>query len=268
MNRMNPWQTVPRKSTVVFLLAVFFTFTTIGFANDILDMGGQPTVRYAVAVVLTGLFAVMYAWTGIILQRRFWKAFLPLFALQFVGMGLMTYWLPMLLAVAWEPAKWRICKIGSFLMGLLLIFAVSLGYAGFIYVSISEARRYARMHTEMALLESEMAAARQIQQLILPEQGQSFPGYTVESVYQPARQVGGDFFQIFPAGRCGLLLVIGDVAGKGLPAAMLVSLLVGSIRATVEETLDPVLDPAPAPRPALRQDRRRVLDSAGRAHFR
>ncbi len=242
MNRMNPWQTVPRKSTVVFLLAVFFTFTTIGFANDILDMGGQPTVRYAVAVVLTGLFAVMYAWTGIILQRRFWKAFLPLFALQFVGMGLMTNWLP----DAPRPARMgagEMAHLQNRLIfdGLAVIFAVSLGYAGFIYVSISEARRYARMHTEMALLESEMAAARQIQQLILPEQGQSFPGYTVESVYQPARQVGGDFFQIFPAGRCGLLLVIGDVAGKGLPAAMLVSLLVGSIRATVEETLDPVL---------------------------
>jgi serine phosphatase RsbU (regulator of sigma subunit) len=63
----------------------------------------------------------------------------------------------------------------------------------------------------------------------------------VESVYQPAQQVGGDFFQILPVGDGGLLVVIGDVAGKGLPAAMLVSMLVGSIRATAEDTDNPVI---------------------------
>jgi serine phosphatase RsbU (regulator of sigma subunit) len=94
---------------------------------------------------------------------------------------------------------------------------------------------------EMALLEGEMTAARQVQQLILPQQGESFPGYAVESVYRPARQVGGDFFQILPTGNGGLFIVVGDVAGKGLPAAMLVSMLVGSIRATAEDTHDPVL---------------------------
>lgn len=60
-------------------------------------------------------------------------------------------------------------------------------------------------------------------------------------MYQPARQVGGDFFQILSVGSGGLLIVVGDVAGKGLPAAMLVSMLVGSIRATAEDTHDPVL---------------------------
>jgi len=63
----------------------------------------------------------------------------------------------------------------------------------------------------------------------------------VESVYQPAQQVGGDFFQILPACNGGLLIVVGDVAGKGLPAAMLVSMLVGSIRTTAEDTDDPVI---------------------------
>ena len=55
----------------------------------------------------------------------------------------------------------------------------------------------------------------------------------------PAQQVGGDFFQILPIPNDGLLVVVGDVAGKGLPAAMLVSVLVGAIRATAEFTHDP-----------------------------
>ncbi len=90
--------------------------------------------------------------------------------------------------------------------------------------------RSARMSRQQGILEGEMAAAREVQQVILPERVEAVPGFTVESVYQPAQQVGGDFFQVLPAGKGGLLLVIGDVAGKGLPAAMLVSVLVGAIR--------------------------------------
>jgi sigma-B regulation protein RsbU (phosphoserine phosphatase) len=65
------------------------------------------------------------------------------------------------------------------------------------------------------------------------------PGFLIESVYQPAQQVGGDFFQILPTREDGLLMVVGDVAGKGLPAAMMVSLLVGAIRTAAEESCRP-----------------------------
>jgi hypothetical protein len=90
-----------------------------------------------------------------------------------------------------------------------------------------------------AILESELAAAQQVQQVLLPEHIEMVPGFAVETVYQPAQQVGGDFFQILPAGEGGLLVVVGDVAGKGLPAAMLVSVLVGAIRGVAEYTSDP-----------------------------
>ncbi|MGB3631940.1 MAG: PP2C family protein-serine/threonine phosphatase, partial [Terracidiphilus sp.] len=92
---------------------------------------------------------------------------------------------------------------------------------------------------QQALIESEMAAAREVQQIILPEPIERVPGYSIESAYEPAQQVGGDFFQILPAPEGSLLLVIGDVAGKGLPAAMLVSVLVGAIRGVTEYTSDP-----------------------------
>lgn len=97
-----------------------------------------------------------------------------------------------------------------------------------------------RISRQQSLLEAEMANAREIQQVILPDAIETITGFRIESVYEPAREVGGDFFQILPVGEGGLLLVIGDVAGKGLPAAMLVSLLVGTIRTASEE------DPAPA----------------------
>ena len=99
--------------------------------------------------------------------------------------------------------------------------------------------RSTRIAQQQAQLETEMAAAREVQQIILPEQFESVPGFSIESVYEPAQQVGGDFFQILSAPEGSLLLVIGDVAGKGLPAAMLVSVLVGAIRGVSEYTSDP-----------------------------
>lgn len=98
--------------------------------------------------------------------------------------------------------------------------------------------RSTRISHQQALLEGELSAAREVQQVILPAQVEAVPGFTVESAYQPAQQVGGDFFQVLPAGD-GLLVVVGDVAGKGLPAAMLVSMLIGAIRTAADYTRSP-----------------------------
>jgi phosphoserine phosphatase RsbU/P len=96
-----------------------------------------------------------------------------------------------------------------------------------------------RLSRQQAVLESEIANAREVQEVIVPEGSAAVPGFRVESVYEPAREVGGDFFQTIPDGRGGLLVVVGDVAGKGLPAAMMVSVLVGSIRSVAEFTSEP-----------------------------
>jgi sigma-B regulation protein RsbU (phosphoserine phosphatase) len=122
-------------------------------------------------------------------------------------------------------------------------FGVSLDNASSILSTFSLAvimvLRSSSMSRRQAILEGELAAAQQVQQVLLPEQVESVPGFTVETVYEPAEQVGGDFFQILLADDGGLLAVVGDVAGKGLPAAMLVSVLVGAIRGVAEYTSDP-----------------------------
>ena len=76
------WKTIPPKSILAFLLGVFFIFSTMGFANDIIGMGRQPTPRFVLAVLLSGVFAVFYAASGMVLRNQFWKAFLPVFALR------------------------------------------------------------------------------------------------------------------------------------------------------------------------------------------
>ncbi len=90
--------------------------------------------------------------------------------------------------------------------------------------------RFMRSRREEQRLTGEFAAARSMQSLLIPATVPNTPGFTVESVYLPAQEVGGDFFQILPGDDGSLLIVVGDVSGKGLKAAMTVSTIVGALR--------------------------------------
>jgi hypothetical protein len=91
------------------------------------------------------------------------------------------------------------------------------------------------------LMELDIKHAQEVQRVILPEAIASLPGLVIESEYRPAREVGGDFFQIIPHLSDGsLLIVAGDVTGRGLQAGMLVALLVGAIRTSAQFDLQPL----------------------------
>lgn len=96
-----------------------------------------------------------------------------------------------------------------------------------------------RQSRQQAILESEIASASEVQQVILPDAVESVQGFGVKSVYEPAQEVGGDFFQTICDGEGGMIVIVGDVSAKGLPAAMLVSTVVGPIRSVVESTCAP-----------------------------
>ncbi len=101
-------------------------------------------------------------------------------------------------------------------------------------------RRFAMARQREQRLQGEFEAARQVQLVLLPDELDQCPGFHVESFYQPADEVGGDFFQQIADPRCGMLVVIGDVSGKGLSAAMIVSVLVGAIRTEAAHGARPV----------------------------
>ena len=100
-------------------------------------------------------------------------------------------------------------------------------------------REQRQVTADRAMLAGEIRAARAVQQVIIPDAIPSVPGFAIESVYKPAGEVGGDFFQILPTPAGGVLIVIGDVSGKGMPAAMTVSLLVGTVRTLAHYTRSP-----------------------------
>jgi hypothetical protein len=88
-------------------------------------------------------------------------------------------------------------------------------------------------------LNEEFRNAQELQQLLIPESLPTVRGVAITSAYRPAHEVGGDFFQLIPLADESALLILGDVSGKGLNAAMTVALIVGAVRSIAEMTADP-----------------------------
>lgn len=236
----SPWNTASRRSRVVFLLAVFFTFATFGFIFDSMDLGRQPALRFALSVVIIASFSTCYAVTGITLRKRFWIPFIPLFLVQNVCMTLLYNWLPDKPALAHlDSIQLEHLRHRLIFDGVSVMVSVVLGYVGFLVVSFTEARRRIRLELDRAAMENELSAAREVQRLMVPEKLPPAPGYALESIYRPAAQVGGDFFQVIPLDGNQTLIAVGDVSGKGLSAAMIVSMLIGMLHTMSRTIQDP-----------------------------
>ncbi len=97
----------------------------------------------------------------------------------------------------------------------------------------------ARLHLqalEKERLEREMHLAAEIQRQILPKGAPVVPGYELIGWYRPARQVGGDYYDLFRRDDGQVGLVVGDVTGKGMPAALMVSTLHSALRLLLDQT--------------------------------
>ena len=121
-------------------------------------------------------------------------------------------------------------------------FASIADFASLLSIVVIIFNRFLRVQHDQERASSELAAARSVQELMIPREKLATPGYEVDSIYEPAHEVGGDFFHLQPDGDGSLLVVIGDVAGKGLKAAMNVSMLMGALRRTEEKSPARILE--------------------------
>ena len=87
--------------------------------------------------------------------------------------------------------------------------------------------------------EQELEVARLIQQNFLPRELPDLPGWQIAAYYRPAREVGGDFYDVIPLpdGRVGF--VVGDVTDKGVPAALVMSATRSVLRASAQRLIEP-----------------------------
>jgi Stage II sporulation protein E (SpoIIE) len=127
----------------------------------------------------------------------------------------------------------------------LLGFTVSLGTIATIFslflITFMLVRRFLYVERKREQWKAEIEQARQVQHILIPEELPRIAGFAIESEYRPAREVGGDFFQIMPGQELGsALIIVGDVTGKGLQAGMLVAVIVGAIRTAAQYHSDPL----------------------------
>jgi serine phosphatase RsbU (regulator of sigma subunit) len=117
---------------------------------------------------------------------------------------------------------------------------------------ISVAVQNAQLHKALVKqreMEHELQFARQVMQSLLPERPASVPGYEFWAYYEPARHIGGDYYGIIPIaadspanGQTALrwAIAIGDVVGKGMPAALLTAKLSAEVRMLLRSNATPV----------------------------
>lgn len=190
--------------------------TTIGFVDGIVRPG----------LLLTPLFmAVPFAWAVQAIGRRNWEG--RLFGTAIVAYSIAVHggriqsWFPNWpIPFSWSMGPYVASTPGTVSFGVAVVVLIIL-----VRLAGADARERAR-------LASEMEAARAVQQLLVAKSS----GDGVEYVYAPAQEVGGDFYHRWDDGKGGFLLVVGDVSGKGLKAAMLVSMAVGALRALPRTT--------------------------------
>jgi len=106
----------------------------------------------------------------------------------------------------------------------------------YIAVALENSRLFEESRENQVRLQNDLETAREIQRQLLPSGAREVPGLDVATAYVPARELGGDFYDLLPYGMGRLAVVNGDVSGKGTAAALFGSLAIGILRELVHQT--------------------------------
>jgi hypothetical protein len=206
--------TIPRASLVIFLAGVFLIFGTIGVASDMAQMGRQPLLRFVLSVLLTSVFAIGYATAGFAMRGKSWKVMVPLFIVHFTAMNSLNRWLPSQAPLK-EMDAGEVAQLSSRLNwdALAIVIAMMLGYACFVYASVTEGRRYFRAHAEIAL-------AQEIHQVLVPAIETKMGGFEFYGRSVPSGEVGGDLIDLAGTDE-KWVAYLADVSGHGVPGLVM-----------------------------------------------
>jgi hypothetical protein len=239
------WLSIARRWCI--LLLRYTAPILLGVGPSLLFVGRSRTADIILAVtVIGGLFWVIgwvvFIFTTLIVAtlRRNFEAGLLLIPLVLSFVGILE---PVLTASMNDLGGASYKSPLTILAGPIPIhFASIADFAGIFVIVLIIFVRFLRINRDQERVSSELAAARSVQELMIPQEKLQTPGFEVDSIYTPAQEVGGDFFHVETTTDGGLLVVIGDVAGKGLKAAMNVSMLMGALRRTPDRSPGKILE--------------------------
>jgi hypothetical protein len=156
--------------------------------------------------------------------------------------GWMAAFAVLLVVVANYQHELRLIHIRTIFQ--LMDFRISLGtistILSLLIITVMLLRRFVLSQRKKEQWKIEIQQARHIQELLIPRKLPEVRGLQIQSEYRPVREVGGDFFQVLPTNSPdSILVVVGDVTGKGLQAGMLVALIVGAIQSVAQHNSEP-----------------------------
>jgi hypothetical protein len=217
------WKQFPLRSSVIFLLGVFLIFSTIPFVDDMTEMGREPTLRLVLNVLITGGFCVLYAFTGLSLRSKWWKAFFPIFVVHVVLVNVVAARLPNLPQPQLMDAA-QIAKLHSRLGfdGVATFLAVVFGYICFVTVSVTESRRYLRVRAEIDL-------AMEIHRVLVPAIETKMGGYEFYGRSIPSGDVGGDLIDL-AGSEDHWVAYLADVSGHGVAPGVVMGMVKSAAR--------------------------------------
>jgi serine phosphatase RsbU (regulator of sigma subunit)/DNA-binding response OmpR family regulator len=111
-----------------------------------------------------------------------------------------------------------------------------------IALAISQAKLYQRIQQQTQQMRSELEVARQIQTNLLRQSVPDIENVRIQARCLPAREVGGDFYEIFPHPQGHIWLAVGDVSGKGVPAALFMASAISVLRRELSQDRSPAPD--------------------------
>jgi serine phosphatase RsbU (regulator of sigma subunit) len=109
-------------------------------------------------------------------------------------------------------------------------------------LAISQAKLYQRTQLQAEQMRSELSVARQIQENLLRQSLPNLDGVRVQACCYPAREVGGDFFEVYAHPQGDVWLAVGDVSGKGVPAALFMASAISVLRRELAQESPPEPD--------------------------
>lgn len=106
-------------------------------------------------------------------------------------------------------------------------------------LAISQAKLYLQTQTQAEQMRAELEVARQIQGNLLRQTLPELEGMKVQACCYPAREVGGDFFEVYAHPQGNIWLAVGDVSGKGVPAALFMASAISVLRRELSQEMPP-----------------------------
>lgn len=214
------------KFLAVILTAVFWAFYAPGF-------WGIRISLFPVEFELIVWFLI-----GLLYGFLFWKYdLLTVIFASFVTIGVVQT-LPLITSTS-DVLVWE----GWITFGLMFLTLIPMGI-GFLKKDTfsfhtDSIPAHIRRITERVRMTKELEIAKQVQMKLLPKKNPLVPGFEISGRCLPAQETGGDYFDFIDLGPSRLGIVIGDVSGKGVPAAIYMTLTKGMVQSHSESFLSP-----------------------------